>query len=208
MKLFKVIFTLSALLAVVGVQARQMYVGNLKFEDKFRQTGTVKNDTIGAAVFISAEELENKVGAELKSVSFYHLASKAPKYLKLFVTDDLNSDFLFEKELDVASIQTGWNEILLDKSLLITGESLYLGYYLLSDATISQAVANSSSVQSYIRKGSNADWTSTKGIAVYGTLVGDKLPGYDVVLTSDVNTLDVAINNPFDVVFYYCLHRL
>ena len=201
MKLFKVIFTLSALLAVVGVQARQMYVGNLKFEDKFRQTGTVKNDTIGAAVFISAEELENKVGAELKSVSFYHLASKAPKYLKVFVTNDLNSDCLFEKELDVTSIQTGWNEILLDKSLLITGESLYLGYYLLSDATISQAVANSSSVQSYIRKGSNVDWTSTKGIAIYGTVEGDKLPGYDVVLTSDVNTLDVAINNPFNVVF-------
>ena len=89
MKLFKAIFTLSALLAVVGVQARQMYVGNLNFEDKFRQTGTVKNDTIGAAVLISVEELENKIGAELKSVSFYHIASKAPKYLKVLYNSEV-----------------------------------------------------------------------------------------------------------------------
>ena len=201
MKLFKVIFTLSAFFAVVGVHARQMYVGNLKFDDKFRQTGTVKNDTIGAAVLISVEELENKIGAELKSVSFYHIASKAPKYLKVFVTNDLNSDCLFEKELDVASIKTGWNEVLLDESLLITGESLYLGYYLLSDATISQAVANSSPVQSYLRKGSTADWTSTKGVAVYGTLVGDKLPGLDVVLTSDVEYIDAEKDKIFSIPF-------
>ena len=86
MKLFRTIFTLTALLAVVGVQARQMYVGNLNFEDKFRQTGTVKNDTIGAAVLVTSEELQDKIGAELKSISFYNLASKAPKYLKIFVS--------------------------------------------------------------------------------------------------------------------------
>ena len=68
----------AAVLTTLGVDARQMYIGNLKFEDKFRQTGTVKNETIGAAVFISAEELENKVGAELKSVSFYHLYCYLP----------------------------------------------------------------------------------------------------------------------------------
>ena len=37
MKLFKVIFTLSAFFAVVGVHARQMYVGNLKFDDKSKR---------------------------------------------------------------------------------------------------------------------------------------------------------------------------
>lgn len=201
MKLFKVIFTLSALLAVVGVQARQMYVGNLNFEDKFRQTGTVKNDTIGAAIFVSAEELANKIGAELKSVSFYHLASKAPKYLKVFVTNDLNSTSLFEKELDVTTIKEGWNEVLLDSALELSGDSLYLGYYLLSDATISQAVANNSSVPSYLRKGSNADWTSTRGVAVYGTLVGDKLPGLDVVMTSDVEYVDAEKDKIFSIPF-------
>lgn len=201
MKIFKAIFTLSALLAVVGVQARQMYVGNLNFEDKFRQTGTVKNDTIGAAVLISAEELDNKIGAELKSVSFYYLASKAPKYLKVFVTNDLNSASLFEKELDITTIKEGWNEVLLDNALELSGDSLYLGYYLLSDATISQAVANNSSVPSYLRKGSNADWTSTKGIAVYGTLVGEELPGLDVVMTSNVKYIDAEKDKIFSIPF-------
>ena len=199
MKIFKAIFTLSALLAVVGVQARQMYVGNLNFEDKFRQTGTVKNDTIGAAVLISAEELDNKIGAELKSVSFYYLASKAPKYLKVFVTNDLNSASLFEKELDITTIKEGWNEVLLDNTLELSGDSLYLGYYLLSDATISQAVANNSSVPSYLRKGSNADWTSTKGVAVYGTLVGEELPGLDVVMTSNVKYIDAEKDKIFSI---------
>ena len=85
MKLFKAIFTLSALLAVVGVQARQMYIGNLNFEDKFRQTGTVKNDTVGAAVLISPEELQDKVGSELTQLSVYHMGSTAPKYLKIYM---------------------------------------------------------------------------------------------------------------------------
>ena len=71
MKLIKAIFTLSALWAVVGVQARQMYVGNLNIEDSFRQSGVAQKDTIGAAVFVSAEDLGDKVGAELTKVSFY-----------------------------------------------------------------------------------------------------------------------------------------
>ena len=56
MKLFKTIFTLSALLAVVGVQARQMYVGNLNFEDAFRQSGVVQKDTIGAEICIAISD--------------------------------------------------------------------------------------------------------------------------------------------------------
>jgi hypothetical protein len=201
MKLFRTIFTLSALLAVVGVQARQMYVVNLNFEDKFRQTGTVKNDTIGAAVLVTSEELQDKIGAELKSISFYNLASKAPKYLKIFATNNLTSTSLFEKEFDVTTIKEGWNEVVLEESLELNGDSLYLGYYLLSDGSISQAVANNSSIQSYIQKGSNAEWTNSKGIAIYGTIEGDNLPGYDVVLTSNITSLDVAVNNPFDIAF-------
>ena len=75
MKLFKAIFTLSALLFVVGVQARQMYVGNLKLEDTFRQSGVVQKDTISAAVFVSADEIKDMVGAELKTVSVYKYES-------------------------------------------------------------------------------------------------------------------------------------
>ena len=206
MKLLKTIFKLSALLAVVGVQARQMYVGNLKFEDTFRQTGSVKNDTIGAAVLVSADELQDKIGAELKSISFYHLATKAPKYLKIFATNKLDSTCLFEKEFDVTTIEKGWNEVLLDKALTLTGDDLYLGYYLLSDASISQAVANSHPVTSYLQKGSNTDWTSTKGVAIFGTIEGDNLPGYDVVMSANVNAFDVAVNVPFN--FQFCVDNV
>ena len=91
MKLFRTIFTLSALLAVVGVQARQMYVGNLNFEDKFRQSEVAQKDTIGAAVFVSAEDLKSMVGAELTEVSFYKHEDAKVAYLKVFVTKDLDS---------------------------------------------------------------------------------------------------------------------
>jgi uncharacterized protein (TIGR02588 family) len=52
-----------------------------------------------------------------------------------------------------------------------------------------------------MQRGSNAAWTSTKGVAVYATVEGDNLPGYDIVLTSNVEVLDVEVGKPFDVVF-------
>jgi hypothetical protein len=201
MKLFKTIFTLSALLAVVGVQARQMYVGNLNFEDKFRQTGTVKGDSVGAAIFVSAQDLQDKVGAKLTSLTMYHVGATAPKYLRLFVANVLDSVFLFSKEIDASIIKEGWNTINLDNPIELTGDSLYMGYYLIGGGSVSQAFTNSSSVQSYIRRGTKESWTSSRGVAIYGTVEGDNLPGYDVVLTSNINSLDVAVNNPFDIVF-------
>ena len=201
MKFLKAIFTLSALLAVVGTQARQMYVGNLKFEDKFRQTGTVKNDTIGAAVFVSAEDLENKVGAELTHISLYHIGSTAPKYLKLFVSHKLDSAAVYEKDIDVATVKEGWNTFELDSALALSGDSIYLGYYFSNSAVATYAVANGAVVKSFIKKGVKADWTSTKGIAVYGTIVGDNLPAHDVVLSSDVEAVDVEVNKPVDFSF-------
>lgn len=202
MKFLKAIFTLSALLAVVGVQARQMYVGNLQFEDKFRQTGTVKNDTIGAAVFVSAEELEDKVGAELTHISLYHIGSTAPKYLKLFVSHKLDSVAVYEKDIDVTTVKEGWNTFELDSALALSGDSIYLGYYFSSSLVATYAVANSSTIKSFIKKGVSADWSSTKGVAVYGTIVGDNLPAYDVVLSSDVEAVDVEVNKPVDFSFF------
>ncbi|MBR5824648.1 MAG: Omp28-related outer membrane protein, partial [Paludibacteraceae bacterium] len=108
---------------------------------------------------------------------------------------------LFDKEIDVTTLVEGWNRVELDEPILLTGDSLYLGYYLLGGSTISQAVANNSSVQSYIRKGSAANWTSTKGIAVYGTIEGDMLPAHDVVLTSGVSSMDVEMSKAFDIAF-------
>ena len=201
MKLFKAIFTLSALLAVVGVQARQMYVGNLNFEDKFRQTGTVKNDTVGAAVFISADELQNKVGAELTKLSVYHIGSTSPKYFKVFVANSIGEASIYEKEIDVTTVQEGWNTFELDSALLISGDSLYLGYYISSSSVASFAVANSSTIKSYMKKGSVAEWTSTKGIAVYGILEGESLPGLDVVMTSDIRSIDAEKDKIFSIPF-------
>ena len=200
MKLFKAIFTLSALLAVVGVQARQMYIGNLNFEDKFRQSGVAQKDTIGAAVFVSAEDLKSMVGAELIEVSFYKHENAKVAYLKVFVSKNLDSVPLFEKELDVANLVSGWNHIALDEALVLDGDSLYLGYQLLSQATISQAVTNSSQVQSFIKNGSSGKWTATKGIAVYATVVGDNLPAHDIILSSELDFIDVEINEPVDFV--------
>lgn len=202
MKLIKAIFTLSALLIISGVQARQMYVGNLKFEDKFRQTGTVKNDTVGAAVFVSADELQDKKGAELTHLSVYHIGSTAPKYLKLFVTHKLDSVAIYEKDVDVAEVKEGWNTIELDSALTLTGDSIYLGYYFSSSSVATYAVANSSTVKSFIKKGVSVDWSSTKGVAVYGTIVGDNLPAYDIVLSSAVESIDVEMNKPVDFSFF------
>lgn len=202
MKFLKAIFTLSALLAVVGVQARQMYIGNLNFEDKFRQTGTVKNDTVGAVVFVSADELKNKVGAELTHLSVYHIGSTAPKYLKLFVTHNLDSVAVYEKEVDVTIVKEGWNTFALDSSLTLTEGPVYLGYYFASSVGASYAVANGSTVSSFVKKGVSADWTSTKGIAVYGMVVGENLPAHDVVLSSGVVAIDVEVNKPVNFSFY------
>ena len=202
MKLFKAIFTLSALLAVVGVQARQMYVGNLNFEDKFRQTGTVKDDTVGAAILVSADELQNKVGAELTHLSVYHIGSTAPKYLKLFVTHNLDSVAVYEKEVDVTIVKEGWNTFALDSSLTLTEGPVYLGYYFASSVGASYAVANGSTVSSFVKKGVSADWISTKGIAVYGMVVGENLPAHDVVLSSGVVAIDVEVNKPVNFSFY------
>ena len=202
MKLFKAIFTLSALLFVVGVQARQMYVGNLKLEDTFRQSGVVQKDTISAAVFVAADEIKDMVGAELKTVSVYKYESAKIAYLKVFVLSKLGSDVLFEKEVDVTSLVPGWNKIELDESLVLTGDSLYLGYSLLSQTAISQAVANSSRVVSFIKKGSNAEWTETKGIAIYGIVEGDNLPAHDIVLNTVVDNVDAEINKPMNFSFY------
>ena len=201
MKLFKAIFTLSALLAVVGVQARQMYIGNLNFEDKFRQTGTVKNDTVGAVVLISPEELQDKVGSELTQLSVYHMGSTAPKYLKIFVSYNLDSVAVYEKDIDVAAIKEGWNSFELDSALILTGDSLYLGYYYSSSAVASYAVANGSTIQSFVQRGVNADWTSTKGIAVFGTIEGDNLPGLDVIVSSEVESIDVEKSKIFSLPF-------
>ena len=200
MKLFKAIFTLSALLVITGLQARQMYIGNLNFEDKFRQSGVVKGDTVGASVFVSSEDLSDKIGAELKRVSFYYNSTTAPKYLKLFVSSSLDSINIFSKDIETSTIIKGWNELELDSAYVISGDSLYLGYYLLGAST-SSAVANNSSVQSFIKKGSTEDWVSTKGIAVYGTIYGDSLPAHDIVLTSDLNDIDVEVAKSFNVAF-------
>ena len=201
MKIYRFLVAFVAVLAAMGVDARQMYIGNLKFEDKFRQTGTVKDDTVGAAVFVSAQELQDKVGAELTSVSMYHVGKTQPKYLRVFVANALDSASLFDKEIDATTIAEGWNKIELDAPIALTGDSLYIGYYMLGGTSISQAVANSYSVQSYIRKGSAAAWTSTKGIAVYATVEGDMLPAHDVVLSTDVDNIDVEVNKTFDVAF-------
>ena len=201
MNFYRILLAFAAVLTTLGVDARQMYIGNLKFEDKFRQTGTTSKDTVGATVFVSAQDLQDKVGAELTSVSMYQIGATQPKYLRLFVASALDSVFLFDKEIDVTTLVEGWNRVELDEPILLTGDSLYLGYYLLGGSTISQAVANNSSVQSYIRKGSAANWTSTKGIAVYGTIEGDMLPAHDVVLTSGVSSMDVEMSKAFDVAF-------
>ena len=201
MNFYRILLAFAAVLTTLGVDARQMYIGNLKFEDKFRQTGTTSKDTVGAAVFVSAQDLKDKVGAELTSVSMYQIGATQPKYLRLFVASALDSVFLFDKEIDVTTLVEGWNRVELDEPILLTGDSLYLGYYLLGGSTISQAVANNSSVQSYIRKGSAANWTSTKGIAVYGTIEGDMLAAHDVVLTSGVSSMDVEMSKAFDIAF-------
>ena len=57
MKIYRHLLIFVAVLVALVANARQMYIGNLKFEDTFRQTGTAKNDTIGGAVFVSADEL-------------------------------------------------------------------------------------------------------------------------------------------------------
>ena len=201
MKIYRFLVAFVAVLAAMGVDARQMYIGNLKFEDKFRQTGTVKEDTVGAAVFVSSQELQDKIGAELTSVSFYQIGSTQPKFLRLFVANALDSAFLFDKELDVTTLTEGWNKIVLDEPIVLTGDSLYVGYYLLGGTTISQAIANSSPVQSYIKKGSVATWTSTKGIAIYATIEGDMLPAHDIVLSSNIVNIDAESNKAFDVAF-------
>lgn len=201
MNFYRILLAFAAVLTTLGVDARQMYIGNLKFEDKFRQTGTTSKDTVGAAVFVSAQDLQDKVGAELTSVSMYQIGATQPKYLRLFVASALDSVFLFDKEIDVTTLVEGWNRVELDEPILLTGDSLYLGYYLLGGSAISQAVANNSLVQSYIRKGSAANWISTKGIAVYGTIEGDMLPAHDVVLTSGVSSMDVEMSKAFDVAF-------
>lgn len=200
MKLIKAIFTLSALLIISGVQARQMYVGNLNFEDKFSQAGLAKDDTIGAAIFVSAADLKDMIGARLTSVSFYKHEKASLKYLEVFVTTKLDSIALCRQEVDVSLIVNGWNEVELNESLLLSGDSLYIGYRLLSQTSLSQVVTNTSKIQSYMQRGSNAAWTSTKGVAVYATVEGDNLPGYDIVLTSNVEVLDVEVGKPFDVV--------
>ena len=201
MKLLKAILIFTALFSFVEIQARQMYVGNLNFEDKFRQAGTTKNDTIGAAVFISPEELQNKVGAELTSISVYQIGATQPNYLKIFVKNNLDSTSVYEKEVDVTTIVEGWNTFMLDSALLLTDDSLYLGYYFSNSSVASYAVANSSPVQSFMKKGMNVNWTATKGVAVYGTIIGDNLPGFDVALKSNVVSLDVEMNKDFEIAF-------
>lgn len=206
MKLSRLICFLFLIFFAFGVQARQMYVGNLEFEGKFRKTGSVKNDTLGAAVLVSPAELENMEGANLKSLSFHFLDVNSPRYFKLFVTNNLDSVSLYEKELDVTTIQTGWNEVALDDTLTITGDSLYLGYYMLSSASISQVVVNSYPAQSYFYKGAATGWSSLRGIAIFGTVEGDNLPGYDVKLSSQETNIDVVVNKTFDVAF--CVENL
>ena len=115
----------------------------------------------------------------------YHIGSTAPKYLKLFVTHKLDSAAIYEKDIDVAGVKEGWNTIALDSALTLTRDSIYLGYYFSSSSVATYAVANSSTIKSFIKKGVSADWSSTKGVAVYGTIVGDNLPAYDIVLSSD-----------------------
>ena len=121
--------------------------------------------------------------------------------MRLFVANALDSAFLLDKELDVTTLTEGWNTIALEEPIVLTGDSLYLGYYLLGGTTISQAIANSSPIQSYIKKGSAAAWTSTKGIAIYATVEGDMLPAHDIVLSSDIMNIDAESNKAFDVVF-------
>ena len=201
MNFYRFLLAFAAVLTTLGVDARQMYIGNLKFEDKFRQTGVTLNDTVGAAIFVSAQDLQDKVGAELTSVSMYQIGATQPKYLRLFVATALDSAFLFDKEIDVTTMVEGWNRVELDEPILLNGDSLYIGYYLLGSSASSQAVANNSSVQSYIRKGSAAKWTSTKGIAVYGIVEGDMLPAHDVILTSSMKNVDVEMSKSFDLAF-------
>lgn len=201
MNFYRFLLAFAAVLTTLGVDARQMYIGNLKFEDKFRQTGVTLNDTVGAAIFVSAQDLQDKVGAELTSVSMYQIGATQPKYLRLFVATALDSAFLFDKEIDVTTMVEGWNRVELDEPILLNGDSLYIGYYLLGSSASSQAVANNFSVQSYIRKGSAAKWTSTKGIAVYGIVEGDMLPAHDVILTSSMKNVDVEMSKSFDLAF-------
>ena len=203
MSFYRILFAFVAVLTTLGVNARQMCIGNLKFDDNFSQSGLAKNDTIGAAVFVSTEELKNMIGAELTSVSFYKHENAALKYLKVFVASELGTSVISEKVVDVATIANGWNEVVLDMPILLTGDSLYLGYYLLSQTSLSQAVINTSTVKSFMKRGSTAQWTSAKGVAIYGTVKGDNLPAHDVVLSygMDVEVVDVEINKPFDVVF-------
>jgi hypothetical protein len=57
-------------------------------------------------------------------------------------------------------------------------------------------------VKSFIQKGSSAQWTATKGIAVYGTVVGDNLPAHDIVLKSINDDADVAVDKSADFSFW------
>lgn len=138
----------------------------------------------GAAIELPQQVIKNYTGNQITAIRFYLAESEQIDSIKVFITKELNGTPLYiYKTSDFHP--SSWNQTELETPFEITGESLFVGYYIwakgrpmgMRDTEGDKSLGNWYS--------NNGRWThlsvsGQKVFALEAVLKGDNLPAYDI----------------------------
>ncbi len=119
--------------AAFAANAETPYITYGYSGDDIQTLGVKKSGiVVSTAIEIPADQMKQWIGSKVTEVSFGY-GTGAQKNVTVFLSDDLREPPFYVQ--DVTARTQRWNDVTLETPYEITGETLYIGYYLTTKST-------------------------------------------------------------------------
>lgn len=119
--------------AAFAANAETPYINYGYCGDDISTVGVPKSGIVQAvAIEIPASQMKEWSGNQITGMSFGY-GSGAQKSVTIFLSEDLNEPPFYTQ--DVVAKTQRWNDVTLDKPYTITGDKIYVGYYMTTKTT-------------------------------------------------------------------------
>lgn len=147
--------------------------------------------TVGVATLFPEEILIPMKGSEIVSLRAGIISKLKISDFTLWISNSLSGSPLASGKIESSELVSGWNEIILDKPVEITGEPLYIGYTFTqpSKCNVISIYPSSNSYPFFLNDGSG--WTDATSdfhgaLCVEAGISGSNVAQYEIALNSIV----------------------
>ena len=144
---------------------------------------------VSVATPFEATEMENYAGNSITSLRVGIISRLKLDGLDVWISSDLSSEPLRTRHIDKESLKSGWNEVLLEEPLDITGETLYLGYTFSQPSRCNVISLVGTQTKSPLYVSTSGEWEENvagqgMALSIEMGLEGENLSAYNVSVNS------------------------